>query len=74
MTCLKVGIEGVKIDGWSLWSSWSRCSQSCGSGEMTRMRSCLTESCESSAQISTKQCNTEECKSKIHDSHLLKKN
>ena len=49
----------------SLWSEWSTCSKFCGSGEMTRSRSCLT-GCEFSTDdlTQTQACNDQQCPGK----------
>ncbi|XP_002735503.1 uncharacterized protein LOC100369035 [Saccoglossus kowalevskii] len=41
--------------GWSEWSAWSDCTQTCGGGSQDRYRTCGDESCEGS-NIDTRTC------------------
>ena len=49
---------------WTKWSSWNQCSQSCGSGQQRRSRSCTTpgdSSCPSGQSTETRLCNRQAC-------------
>ena len=53
--------------GFSVWSTWTECSQSCGGGVSSRTRVCVNpmpmyggKSC-SGKPVETKECNVEPC-------------
>lgn len=53
---------------WSRWGHWSECSASCGVGEKTRWRFCISDNCnegEKEAQI--KICRQKPCQTKTDD-------
>ncbi|XP_043922260.1 SCO-spondin-like [Protopterus annectens] len=56
--CNTLRCEGSRL--WSIWSTWSRCSVTCGGGEQTRTRTCLQTECEGLA-VQSKTCNTQVC-------------
>ncbi|KAL4624102.1 adhesion G protein-coupled receptor B2-like isoform X1 [Arapaima gigas] len=45
---------------WGPWSSWSDCSQTCGSGSQQRVRECQGDSCHGS-EDETRLCGEEQC-------------
>ncbi|KAL5009842.1 hypothetical protein ScPMuIL_012147 [Solemya velum] len=47
-------------EGWSTWTAWSDCSQSCDDGYMTYHRICLGGNC-NGAEEKTEPCNKGEC-------------
>ena len=48
----------------SLWSEWSSCSMSCGSGQQTRTRSC-DQGCSNDDLLETQSCNDVACPGKV---------
>merc|ERR1719239_1243182 len=50
------------------WTQWSRCSASCGNGEKTRTRTCLSQStapCQGQDLTNTVSCNEQQCRAKM---------
>lgn len=52
--------EVLQALGWKPWSSWSKCSKSCDSGEQVRRRTCLLKRCEGDKR-EKRSCNMHEC-------------
>ena len=50
------------VPAYTEWTDWSACSKSCGSGLMTRTRSCLKNCSDSIVNRNEVECNTEKCK------------
>lgn len=51
-------LVGPKI--WGRWGKWSACSNSCGTGQMTRWRTCIDGGCaEGESEEQIKVCNTQ---------------
>ena len=60
-----------KMDSWSEWSDWTRCSLPCGSGRQSRMRECIVTdkaaiNC-TGERVQIQECNTHHCPSKKKD-------
>ncbi|XP_029943604.1 SCO-spondin, partial [Salarias fasciatus] len=64
-----VSVPGCRVDGespwspwspWSSWSSWSSCSVSCGGGQQSRSRLCVSPPCSGFSRQS-KTCNSHVC-------------
>ncbi|XP_067023737.1 coadhesin-like [Acropora muricata] len=59
--------DGISDGSWSQWGTWSSCTQSCGTGRQTRMRSCSNpppyEGGSDCGGIGTESrpCNTKDC-------------
>ena len=49
--------------GFSMWSNWSTCSLTCGSGEQTRTRTC-DKGCSNDDLVETQSCNDTACPGK----------
>nr|CAB3262201.1 uncharacterized protein LOC100178652 [Phallusia mammillata] len=60
-TLYEVGLDESAIAGWSLWSGWSQCSRSCGTGTTTRVRSCVSGDCNNGGNSESAPCNTDVC-------------
>jgi len=59
-----------KISGWTQWSSWSRCSAQCGTGEESRSRICGGGDCPG-MRMESRFCSTQACQGFTRDGRQL---
>ena len=75
LSCSAANATGVRPPVWGAWSSWGTCSKSCGGGQRTRTRACISSdpdvtvtlaNCTSTPgdHIDSENCNTDVCVSK----------
>jgi Thrombospondin type 1 domain len=67
-------LTGCAVDGgWSVWSDWEQCSQSCGSGYKSRSRDCNNPMPQNGGRlctgdhVETVKCNDRPCPGKLSD-------
>ena len=61
----------VDIPSWDEWSKWSECSKSCGYGDMTRTRECISS--KTNLPIDDKKCHGLESLGSSHTTKCIKK-